>query len=69
MKRPFFTKLDSWFGDKVYTVLHHWFEPSADAPTLFVIVTCDNEMIFMRVHNVSGRLQVHADRRMPIEEV
>jgi len=69
MDTRFFNRLDSWFDKKVYTVLHHWFEPSADAPTLFAVVTCDDEVLFMRVHNVSGRLQVHADKRMPVEEI
>ena len=65
----YFAKLDSWFGDKSYTILHHWSEPTAAAPTVFAIVKCDGELLFMRVHNVSGRLQVHADKRTPISEI
>lgn len=65
----YFQKLDSWFGGKPYTILHHWSEPSAKAPTVFAVVKHEDEILFMRVYNTNGRLQVHADKRTPIENL
>ena len=65
----YFAKLDSWFGDTDYVILHHWSEPTASAPTVFSVVKSGTEIMFMRVHNVVGRLQVHCDKRTPISEV
>ena len=67
--KGYIAKLDSWFGGTDYTVIHTWFEPSAAAPTLFAVVKTEDEIMFIRVHNASGRLQVHADKRILINEI
>lgn len=62
-------RLYRWFGDVDYEILHRWFEPSADAPTLFAVVKSEGDLLFMRVYNTNGRLQVHVDQRILIESI
>ena len=66
-KHEYLEKLHAWFGenqDGDSWVMHTWFEPTADAPTLYAIVAIPGELMFMRVYNTVGRLQVHCDRRV-----
>jgi len=68
-RNNFDNRLAAWFSNIPFNVRHTWFEPSADAPTLFAIVASKGDLLFMRVHNTAGRLQVHCDKRLPIDEI
>lgn len=68
-RNDFEKRLNSWFGDTPNDVLHSWFEPTSDAPTLFATVYSKGELLFIRVYNTSGRLQVNVDNRIPFEDV
>lgn len=64
-----FAKLDSWFGNVEYTILHHWVEQLGDSVTVFAVVKTDTELTFIRVFTVGGQVNVSVDKRTPIEEI
>ena len=68
-RKDFDNRLTAWFSNIPFNVQHTWFEPSADAPTLFAVVASVGDILYMRVHNTSGRLQVHCDKRTPIKDI
>lgn len=64
-----FAKLDAWFGNIEYTILHHWVEQIGDSVTVYAVVKTDAELSFIRVFNIGGRVHVSVDKRTPISEL
>lgn len=64
-----FAKLDSWFGNTEYTILHHWVENLGDSTTVYAVVKSGVELSFIRVFNIDGQVHVSADKRTLIEDI
>jgi len=64
-----FAKLDSWFGNVEYTILHHWADAIGTSMTVYAVTRTDTELAFIRVFNIGGQVHVSVDKRTPIEDI